>query len=337
MSLISNWKTYKNQLPTTIFRDDLLKDYSDNINTLTTDALEKLIMINKLVAVRKGIRDYTKILPNIKLVVRGDGLLPKLIDSEVDNRLFVKNKEGGVDFVPTLLNIAKRVNDNYDDVIKLINESFGEKSDKNILDYYQLNILRYLSSIEFFITFINRINSILTKELYLLMNVDKDKVETDAQALSVSKNAVWNADEAFINDVNNIHYFCVVVDMITKRIADYKKAIYQLDGHMYNEADWEGVIIPAVKSKLDPFNCNGFIVSWNPIYYAGMYWNQLRNSVNQRNKVELTRLKLMAMYAQDELNQSSDSERIERLNRELGIHNNTINKLEASIRSYEES
>jgi len=337
MSLISNWKTYKNQLPTTIFRDDLLKDYSDNINTLTTDALEKLIMLNKLVAVRKGIRDYTKILPDIKLVVRGDGLLPKLIDSEVDNRLFVKNKEGGVDFVPTLLNIAKRVNDNYDDVIKLINESFGEKSDKNILDYYQLNILRYLSSIEFFITFINRINSILTKELYLLMNVDKDKVETDAQALSVSKNAVWNADEAFINDVNNIHYFCVVVDMITKRIADYKKAIYQLDGHMYNEADWEGVIIPAVKSKLDPFNCNGFIVSWNPIYYAGMYWNQLRNSVNQRNKVELTRLKLMAMYAQDELNQSSDSERIERLNRELGIHNNTINKLEASIRSYEES
>ena len=334
---VVNWKSYKQQLPATIFREDWISEYNDNINTLTTDVIEKLDILTKLTSVRKGIRDFNAVLPDNKLLIRGDGLLPKLMASDVDNRLFIKNKDGKINFIASLWSIAKRVNENYDDVIKLVNESFSEKVDKNVLDYYQLNILRMLESINFFNSFTNRVNSIVTKELYILTNIDKGKSTiSNDEVLSISKNPVWNADEVFVNDINTIHYFCAAVNVITKRIVDYKKQIAQLDGHMYTDGDWEGPIIPSVKNKVDPFNICGFIVTWNPIYYGGLWWNQWRNSINQRNKVELTRIKLMALYAQEELNQTNDAERIKQLNKELSVHNNTINKLDAAIRGYEE-
>ena len=215
--------------------------------------------------------------------------------------------------------------DNEELLIDLINKEFNDVTPNVLLDYYQLNILKYVQDVAFFNDYARMWMNAAVWE-----TVDKREIN----------NPTLRRDAEFVSNVDNILAFAEAVNMLALPFHKFLDSIKILKGHTYNEEDWQGSH-NIVNAKLDPYRSNHAVVMKTVgylsklFYIGGMVYNSYRIKRHEQNKAELARLQLMLLDLDKRKTANADPERDAVLEKQINYYSNLSNKISAQIEALE--
>lgn len=225
----------------------------------------------------------------------------------------------------TFKSAIKLVLANQDGIMDLVKKEFQDETQKVAMDYYRLNLIKYIEAITFFIDYTRMWNTVVTYETVLLT-----KPEVNIKSPTILR------DSEFVNNITNIDSFSVILNMLVIPFDKYVSSIQSLKGQVYQESDW-GDSNVALSVKVDPYKVNFIPVTLNPFYHIGMLVNTWRVNRYKRNQAELSRVQLMLATLEDSASQEINAEAVKVLENQIAYYSNVANKLSTSIEKMEQA
>jgi len=254
--------------------------------------------------------------------------IPELKGKTLDNTTVQFKRQINSFDKSTFKTIAKAIDiilDNQDKITEVIHSEFTDETLKINVDYYKLNLLKYLEAINLFNDYTRMwLNAVVYETLVeknILVGIDSPTIKKDI---------------AHVNSLDLISSFATAVNMLAIPFSEFLTSIKSLKGHLYNESDWDsGHNI--INNKLDPFRSNFLPVNWNPFYHLGLMVNAWRMAKYERNKAELARLQLMLLSLDQQKEVATSQEKKDNLEKQIKYYSNLSNKISAKIEDLEES
>ena len=238
------------------------------------------------------------------------------------NRLILSYKDSTYDVIK---NTLVSINANEDALVAIINTAFEAENHKAIIDYYQLNLLKYLSAITYFNDFSRMWMNAALSETVNATRL-KDGILTHIVSPTIT------SDIEFVNTPGNIETFATIVNMLQMPVAKYVHTIQHLQGHVFNSEDWSKTSSD-VTHKLDP---NHFVAPrFNLFYITGLLLNGWRLKRHERNKADFARFQLMLMELEQQKTDTVNPDRIGVLDKQINYYSNLSNKISAQIENME--
>ena len=302
---ISNFKTFFNSLLPTTKKSDILISVEHFYNELTT-TIQVMFNLNPLPELAGStLADTTY---RLKRAVK-----------KYDHSIYVTINKA----ITTILA-------NEDAFTKLLKHEFHDASAKGILDYYQLNLLKYVQAMVLFNDY-----SRMWLNVVIWESTEKSKNPQIAKLAQKILCPTLKEDRAFVNKVDNIESFATALNNLMLPLPTFLKTIDSLKGHQYNEGDWEHGLTP-INYKLDPFQSNFVAPRFNLFYLVGAMLNSWYIDRYERNKAELARLQLVLLALDAAKTSASDPARLENLEGQITYYNNLSNKIASQIEDMEQ-
>lgn len=236
------------------------------------------------------------------------------------------DKERYNDPIDVILKVYERILDNQDKITAEMNSAFNSNDIiVSVLDYYQLNLLRYTASLNLFNTFSKAYLGVLLTETLNEKNIPGIRID----------NPTFNADVKLVNDRAQLDSFVSVAHFLNLPFDEFLRSIKDLKGHMYNPDDF-GNSLTVTGRKLNPHQTGFISVTLNPIYHIRMMILSWRQTQHQIDIEDVNKFKVIVMALQDEQALTSDKNRATNLANQIGKYSNEINKLKMKIEKFEE-
>lgn len=213
---------------------------------------------------------------------------------------------------------------NQDAVLASLAE-FNDETVKVTLDYYKLNILKYIEAINFFSDYARKWLNVVVWE-------------TSADFYIKNKLEIWSspsikADSEFVNNRDNVISFATAINILGVPYSNFLDKISSLKGHTFSEEDWTNSH-PLLTDKLDVVKFNLMHISWLS-YQIGLIYNGWRIKRHERNRAEYARLQLMLLALEQQKTATLDPNKHSSLEKQITYYSNLSNKLSAQIESME--
>ena len=217
----------------------------------------------------------------------------------------------------------KHIEENEEDVIKMLENEFARDIVKDVLDYKKLNIIAYLEALNFVNDYARRFVLAIVHE------------EFDSSTASKISGPVDKATIAWVTDTDNTESFIKVVEILTMPVKSFLKKLEELDGHIFEPTEWD-TIRATSGGKMDPFGVGFIPVRLNPIYHIGLALDGWRIAKYERNLEEKSKLMLMLLALEESKSKSTDPEKVKNLAEQIKYRSNQINILTGKIEDMEE-
>lgn len=220
-----------------------------------------------------------------------------------------------------IFDTLSEVVENKDDIIKMVKSEFNKENPKEIMDYYKINLLKYLESIHFLNEYASKwINVIVVEAL-------EDRQFLNLPDIKVSKE--------FILDRNNIALIAQVCNNLNQPVADFIKEIIKLKGYTYAEADWRNKPEETQKN-VDAFKSGLIPVRWNPLYHLGIMIATWQAENDEKYKAEYERMQFLLLQLKDKQENTGDPKIKEHLDKQIHYYSDQINKRQMHIEKLNE-
>lgn len=252
-----------------------------------------------------------------------DGTFKGEVSKEMDDRLRKAKLMDGKNAYTTIGKGLKKIEEQSEDVIKLLETEFGSEIIKDVLDYRKLNIIYYLEALNFVNDYARR---------YILAVVHD---EFDSDLANRITGPVDKATRQWVMDMRNMDSFITVFEILTNPLKSFLNKIKDLEGHVFEPNEWNA-IRSNNETKLDPYGFGFIPVRWNPAFHIGMAYNGWRMRCYERDKEEFAKLQLMVLALNEQKSKTTNKETLASLEKQINYHSNNINKLQAKIEEMEE-
>lgn len=294
----SNIRIFVDSLPGTILKSDIKTAFTFDLNELTK---------------------VTVPMYELKRPELLDGPTSKLMD-----RTLRRSKFYDRDTITTIDKLLKAIVSHSEDIYEMIDSELfvgdGDRLDRAVLDYRQINILRYLSEL-------STINAFAQSYITLAIF---ESLSSDTQ--SVINSPIIKSHRAYVDTFSNRENFHGLLDLYSLSVSTFLKPLESLHGHMYSENELSA--LSGIGSRrIDPFSMNLLPVEWKLSYVIGTMINQWRIHRHKRNLEELTKLQLLILALREESN--NDPKRTKALTEQIAYYSNRVNRLDSKIKSME--
>lgn len=240
-------------------------------------------------------------------------------------KMLKKNKE--IDFsknaYKTIGKALKAIEDQSEDLIKVLENEFAKEVLKDVMDYRKLNLIKYVEALNFLNDYSRR----------FILAVVHDEFEGDVAHKITGP--VDKATRAWVMDGRNMDSFIKVLEILSMPFKTFMSSLKDLEGHIFEPTEWE-TIRATNGARLDPHGFGFIPVRWNPIYHIGLAANTWRIAKYERNKEEVAKLSLMILALEEQKSKTIDKEKVDRLAGQIRYHSNRINVLQAKIEDIED-
>lgn len=224
----------------------------------------------------------------------------------------------------TIVKTLHMIESNNSAILEMINTEFADTNAKAVMDYYKLNIIKYLEGIDFFNTYSDR----------WLTAVVFETVQ-NKESLDINDPTIRESLE-FVNDNGNMASFITIVNVLAMPLSGFMASIKNLKGHVVTPEEWSTVVHSVTGNKLDPHKLGFLPVKANLFYHVMLANNVRRVKKHERCKETLARLQLMVSALQERLTATEDPNRRDNIEKQINYHSNRINAISAKIESLED-
>jgi hypothetical protein len=252
----------------------------------------------------------------------GDTDLGGTLESNIHSRfLTVYGKGRSKTMYDTLYDTLQMVVDNKADILKTINSGFSKELSKEVIDYYHLNILKYLEAFHFLSNYASEWLTVVVTEAL------NESTYAHLPDIKLSK--------VYVSDVENILQIGQVCLQLNQPFETFLKEIHPLKGHQVNDFDWKANPEETAK-RVDKFK-SGFIpVKWNPTYHIGIMYATWAAKQDEKTKDEYERLQQLLMQLRDKRDGTTDKATRDRLEHQIKYHSDRVNKAQIQIAKLED-
>lgn len=224
----------------------------------------------------------------------------------------------------TIVKTLHTVESNNSAILEMINTEFADTNPKAVMDYYKLNIIKYLEGIDFFNAYSDKW---LTAVMYETV-MSKEHLDIDDPTMRECLE--------FVNNNDNMASFITIVNVLGMPLANFMASIQNLKGHIVTPEEWSTVVHSVTGNKLDPHKLGFLPVKANLFYHVMLANNVRRVKKHERSKETLARLQLMVSALQERLTATEDPNRKANIEKQINYHSNRINAISARIESLED-
>lgn len=228
-------------------------------------------------------------------------------------------KEWEGDIIATINKVNDIIHAQSEDVFDLVDSHFNTDIHRGNLDYRQMNILRYVQALHFYMEYGRNLIIALLKD------------ENNSPNFSAVQETAM-AD--FVFDEENQEMFIAAIKVLSIPVSDFEKKIESLQGHMFDPEVYE-VQYATNGRKTDPYNFGIFPPDVNPIYLGALVVNGWRVNRHKRNKEELQALQLRLLAMEKERDGELSDEERAKLEKSYKYYMNLANRLSGKIERME--
>lgn len=252
-----------------------------------------------------------------------DGNFSGHIAQEMEKRLKKSKLDYSKNVYKSIGKYLKKIEENEEDVVKMMEVEFAREVIKDAIDYKKINIIYYVEALNFVNDYARRfISAVITQEY-----------EGDLAHKIIGP--VDKATMAWVSDDRNMETFVRVLEILTPSVKSFLDKVKDLEGHVFDPVEYESIRVTTA-SKMDPVEFGFVPVRMNPVYHIGLAINGWRVAKYERNKEELARVQLMVMALDEQKSKSNDPEKVENLTKQIKYYANRINVLSAKIEDMED-
>jgi hypothetical protein len=252
-----------------------------------------------------------------------DGDFRGHIATEMDKRLKKSKLDFSKNSYKTIGKLLKKIDENEEDVVKMMEHEFAREVIKDALDYKKINIIYYVEALNFVNDYARRFISAVISQEY------------ESELAHKIIGPVDKATVAWVADDRNMDSFIRVLEILTPAVKSFLDKLKDLEGHIFDPIEWES-IKSVSGSKMDPVEFGFVPVRMNLIYHVGMAINGWRVAKYERNKEELARVQLMVIALEEQRAKTQDKEKLDNLTQQIRYYGNRINVLSAKIEDMED-
>ena len=211
--------------------------------------------------------------------------------------------------------------ENKEALLHLVKEEIGKENPKAIMDYFKINLLKYIESIHFLSNYATQWLSVVT-------------VETLGESEYLKLPDI-KVSRGFVLENDNIVQAGMICKVLNQPLHEFVSSITPLKGHQFTEYDWEQKGEETEK-KVDKFK-SGFIpVRWNPLYHIGVMVATWCVEQDAKKKHEFERLQYILMELKDRESGTTDAESKKRLQKQITYYSNQVNLKQVQLEKIED-
>jgi hypothetical protein len=237
--------------------------------------------------------------------------------------VFRKEIDGRVsDPYQVIASTIESILSNEDLIEKTIKADFTNERIKETSDYYTLNLLRYFEALHGFNDYARALINVAAWETLQENNKFFKEQKTPA---------VIKRDANMLITYDNATAFTNVINRLNMPFKDFLKSVEDLKGHSFQETDFSKDTPLTTTRRLDPHKTGFVNVNLNPAYHIGLAYNAWQDKRHKRNLEERQQLQLILLSLSENLNEETDTAKIEALNKQIAYYGNEVNKLSIAI------
>jgi hypothetical protein len=233
--------------------------------------------------------------------------------------LDTKRKDKGM--YDELYDTFSMVLENKEALLHLIKSEIGKENPKAIMDYFKINLLKYIESIHFLSNYATQWLSVVT-------------VETLGESEYLKLPDI-KISRRFVTEYDNVFQAGVICKVLNQPLHDFISSITPLKGHQFTEYDWEQKGEETEK-KVDRFKSGLISVRWNPLYHIGIMVATWCAEQDAKKKHEFERLQYILMELKDKESGTTDTETKKRLEKQISYYSNQVNLRQVELEKIED-
>lgn len=230
-----------------------------------------------------------------------------------------KRKDKGM--YDELYDTFSMVLENKEVLLHLIKEEIGKENPKAIMDYFKVNLLKYIESIHFLANYATQWLSVVT-------------VETLGESEYLKLPDI-KISRGFVTEYDNVFQAGVICKVLNQPLHEFVSSITPLKGHQFTEYDWEQKGEETEK-KVDRFKSGLISVRWNPLYHMGIMIATWCAEQDAKKKHEFERLQYVLMELKDRESGTTDAESKKRLEKQITYYSNQVNLKQVQLEKIED-
>jgi hypothetical protein len=223
----------------------------------------------------------------------------------------------------TISKCLKQISDNEEEVIKMLESTFGKEIVKDALDYKKIQILNYVEALNFINEYSRRwILGVVTQEF-------------DPNTAHRIVGPIDKATIAWAQDWNNMSTFIKVLEICAKPTKNFLNTVDKVEGLLV-KLEEVGAADAVINKGIDPNGFGIIPVRMNPFFHIALAVNTWRVARYERNIEERAKLQLMVLALQEQQSKTQDTEKLTNLEKQIKYRSNQINIYTGKIEDMED-
>ena len=212
----------------------------------------------------------------------------------------------------TLQKLIEKIAANQTEFEDAIENNFADMVVKERMDYYKVNLLKYVESLTFFNDY--------AKKFAMALMIEEFSEDDVKDIFTV----IDRTQLAYVMDRDNMYQFCRIAKNLEYPVKDVLKSFEKLRGIPFDEETYDAT--KAVNgAKIDPMQQGFLPVSIDPVYHVGLLFNDFKEARRKKLKDEMIRFNLEVEYLRGTL-EGADKKTQDNIKKQIKYYSDMINK-----------